>query len=161
MTEYKQPTHDLFFEFHYKLPFSVIIDDITVSSVQRYCFMKWILDRFMFQSQLCTFLFTFMSCSLLVTSVPFSFYKDLKNITWNITELVIEERYVRHIRHRLLLVLFEIRSVVWRCVCHFIVEALLMYWHPAWKNKCVRPENFIHVKQIPWNMKKQALKYIK
>jgi hypothetical protein len=74
--------------------------------------MKCIWGSFMFQSQLCIFLFTFMSCSLLVSSVLFSFYKDLKNITWNITELVTVEKYASHVCRRHLLVLFEIRSVV-------------------------------------------------
>ena len=100
------------------------------------------------------FLITFMSRPLLITSFLFSFYTQKKNIKWNMTELVTEERYVSHICHRLLLVLFEIRSVLWRWVCHFIVETLLMQWHLAWKNACVRRENLIHIKQIPWNMKK-------
>lgn len=107
------------------------------------------------------FLFTSMSCPLLVTSVPFSFYTEIKIITWNITELVTGEWCVSHVCHQLLLVLFEIWSVVWRWVCHSIVQTLLMHWHPAWKNACVRRENFIHTTQIPWNMNKQALKFKK
>ena len=58
------------------------------------------------------FLFTFVSCPLLITSVLFSFDKEIKNITWNITELVTEERCFSHVCHRLLLFLFEIPSVV-------------------------------------------------
>jgi hypothetical protein len=38
------------------------------------------------------FLFTFISCPLLITSVLFNIYTEIKNITWNIKELVTEER---------------------------------------------------------------------
>jgi hypothetical protein len=107
------------------------------------------------------FLFTSMTHPLLITSFLFGFYTEIKNITWNITELVTEERCVSHVCHRFLLVVFEIRSVVWRWVCHFIVETLLIHWYPAWKNACVKRENFIHITQIPWNIKKQAVKFRK
>jgi len=107
------------------------------------------------------FLFTLKSPPLLKTSVLFSFNTEIKNITWNIMELVTEERCVSHVCHRLLLVLFEIRSVLWRWFCQFIAETQLMHSHPAWKNAGVRRENFIHITQIRWNMKKRALKFKK
>jgi hypothetical protein len=135
-------------------------DDIKESSVRGTVFWGEFYTALCFKAN-CVFFIYFHVMPFINNFRSIQPLHGYKNITWRITELVTDGRCGSHVCHRFLFVLFEIRSVVWRWVCRFIVETVLMHWHPAWKNACVRRENFIHIRHILWNMKKQGVKFKK